>query len=84
MADGLKDRNLQDYYESLQTMFATKGWEYLAEDLMALYNAANTLAGIKTQSDLDFRLGQVDILAKITAQPTVVSAAYDMLLEDEK
>ena len=84
MADGLKDRDLQGYYEALQTMFATKGWTYLTEDLVKLHEAANTLAGIATQSDLDFRRGQVDILAKIIAQPAVISAAYDLLLEDEK
>jgi len=80
---GLKDRDLQRYYESMLALFTTPGWTYMLEDLRKLLDAANTLAGIKTQSDLDFRLGQIDILAKVIAQPEVISEAYDLLLEED-
>ena len=83
MADGLKDRNLQDYYESLQAMFVTKGWKYLTEDLVKLHEAANSLDGIEDMKDLYTRIGQRDILTKVIAQPAVISAAYEMLLEDD-
>lgn len=84
MADGLKDRNLQDYYESLLAMFSTTGWKYIAEDLEKLHAAANTLDGIVTQSDLDFRRGQIDILRFLATQPAVTAAAYDTLLAEDK
>ena len=83
MADGLKDRNLQDYYESLQNMFATKGWSYLLEDLVKLRDAADRLNGIETMEILHFRRGQVDILNLMIAQSAVIRAAYQVLLEDE-
>jgi len=80
---GLKDRNLQHYYESMLAMFETPGWTYLLEDLAKLYETANTLKGIATQSDLDKRLGQIHVLEIVMVQPAVVTAAYDMLLEGE-
>jgi len=81
---GLKDRDLQDYYESMQRMFETKGWKYLTEDLVKLHGAANTLDAIGDMNDLSFRKGQIDILAKIIAQPAVISGAYAVLLDDEQ
>ena len=86
MADeqrGLKDRNLQHYYESMLAMFETPGWKYLIEDLMKLHDRANTLMGIQTQSDLDKRLGQIDILSTVITQPIVIRNAYDTLLEED-
>jgi hypothetical protein len=84
MAEGLKDRNLQEYYEAMLGLFGTAGWGYLVEDLTKIYDAANKLEGIVTLTDLDFRRGQIDILKTIIAQPAVISAAYELLLEEEK
>jgi hypothetical protein len=83
MADGLKDRDLQDYYESMKLMFETKGWKYLTEDLVKIHAAANTLAEIATMDALQFRLGQIDILNKVIAQPAVIAGAYEVLLDNE-
>jgi len=80
---GLKDRDLQHYYESMLAMFETPGGKYLLDDLAKLFEAANTLYGIKTLSDLDQRLGQIDILKKLIVQPAVIRAAYDLLLEED-
>jgi hypothetical protein len=84
MADGLKDRNLQAYYEDSIAMYKSKGWEYFVMDLKRLYDAANTLEGVKSNDDLHFRLGQVDIIKTIVAQPAALEAAYDELLASEE
>ena len=83
MADGLKDRNLQHYYESMESMFATPGWNYLLEDLQKVYDAAHTIEGIDTMEELQFRRGQIDILKLVVGQPAVLAAAYDMLKADD-
>ena len=80
---GLKDRNMQKYYESMLDMFTTPGWQYLTEDLKRIYDAAHTLEGVETMEQLNHRRGQIDILKLVAAQPAVIRAAYDMLLEDE-
>jgi len=81
---GLKDRDLQDYYESMQRMFETKGWKYLTEDLNKLYVAADSLSGITNMDELQFRRGQIHILGTVIAQPTVIAGAYAVLLDDEQ
>lgn len=81
---GLKDRNLQAYYEAMQSMFATPGWTYMQEDLQKLYEAAHAIEGIETMEQLCFRRGQIDILKMLAAQPAVIAAAYDVLLEEDK
>ena len=83
MADGLKDRDLQKYYEALLMMYASEGWKLFADDLKRIFDASNTLKDIDSLEALYFRRGQVDILTKIIAQPIVMEAAYDQLLRNE-
>jgi hypothetical protein len=83
MADGLKDRDLQKYYEALLAMYASEGWKHFADDLKIIFDAANTLSGIDGSEMLHFRRGQIDILTKMIAQPIVTEAAYDQLLRNE-
>ena len=80
---GLKDRDLQRYYESMEEMFALPGWEYLLEDLQKVYEAAHTIEGIETMEQLHYRRGQIDILKLIVGQPAVISAAYEELKADD-
>ena len=81
---GLKDRNLQHYYESMQTMFLTKGWEYFVEDMRKLYTAADSIELVKSNEDLHYRRGQIDIIKLVVAQPAVIEKAYENLLADEE
>jgi hypothetical protein len=81
---GLKDRNLQAYYEALLALYSMPGWTYLMEDLQKIHEAGNTLKGIGSMEELHFRRGQLDIIETIVAQPAVTSAAYDLLIEEDK
>ena len=83
MADGLKDRKLQDYYESMGAMYSSKGWDYLVEDLTKILEEANTLNGVDSMESLHFRRGQIDIIHKIITQPAVIEVAYQTLLDDD-
>ena len=80
---GLKDRDLQHYYESMEELFTTSGWKYLLEDLQKIYETAHTIEDIETLEQLQFRRGQIDILKLIVAQPAIISAAYEMLKADD-
>lgn len=80
---GLKDRNMQKYYEELIATFGTPGWEFFTEDLGRLFEVANSLDGVDTQRDLDYRRGQRDLLRIIISQPEVVRAAYENALEED-
>lgn len=80
---GLKDRDLQHYYESMLSMFVTPGWKYLTEDLQKLFDAGNSLQDIESMEDLHLRRGQIDMIRKVVAQPEVIRAAYDLLLAED-
>jgi len=80
---GLKDRDMQAYYEALIAMHATPGWKYLTEDLQKIYDAAQGIEGIDTMEQLNFRRGQIDILKLLAAHPVITAAAYDLLLEED-
>lgn len=80
---GLKDRKLQEYYEELASTYGSKGWAFIISDLEKLHDEANTLNGIESMEGLHFRRGQIDIIKKIVAQPAIVAAAYQMLLDGE-
>lgn len=80
---GLKDRDLQRYYEELNSMFGSKGWEYFKEDLDRLYEEANKLEGVDTMEQLSFLKGERHVLKWILTQPAVVSAAYESALTDD-
>ena len=80
---GLKDRDLQKYYEAMLELFTTPGWKYLVEDLAKIHEAGNTLQGITDMEKLHFRRGQLDIIEKTLAQPAVVRAAYDTMLAED-
>lgn len=80
---GLKDRNLQKYYEALLALYAMPGWKFVTEDLQKIYDAGNSLEGISSMEELHFRRGQIDILKQIVAQPVVVRAAYDLMLAED-
>ena len=80
---GLKDRDLQKYYEAMLELFTTPGWKYLVEDVEKIKAVGNTLAGIGSMEELHFRRGQLDMIEKIITQPDVVRAAYDMLLAED-
>ena len=80
--DGLEDRDLQKYYEAQLSMCATEGWKGFMEDVVRLYDAANTLHGVDTQRDLDYRRGQRDLLKIVMAHQAMVEAAYENALEE--
>jgi len=81
---GLKDRDLQSYYEALIAMYAMPGWVYLTEDLQKIYDVANSLEGVGSMEELHFRRGQIAIIKSLVVQPAVTSAAYDTLLDEDK
>lgn len=80
---GLKDRDLQKYYEALLALYDMPGWKFLTEDLQKIYDTASTLDGISSLEELHFRRGQINMIKQIVSQPAIVRAAYETHLEDD-
>ena len=80
---GLKDRELQAYYEGMQEMFTTPGWKSFIEDMRKLFEAADSIVDVKNGEDLKFRQGQIHIINYIVTREAVLAAAYETLLEED-
>ena len=74
------DKNLQEYYEETFSMTATKGWQFLMEDLEKLRESINNLSLTTDTQDLFFRKGQIDILDLILNRKKTCEDVYKQLL----
>ena len=76
-------RELQDYYENRFAMMATKGWSDLLEDIQIMIEATDTLGGIETEQQLQFRKGELSIMNWIKTLRDSSTEVYEQLLEEE-
>ena len=59
------DKETEKYYNSLQDIFVMEGWKELMEELSANALNINTVEATRDNDDLNFRKGQLNILAFI-------------------
>jgi hypothetical protein len=59
------DRETEQYYNSLQDIFVMEGWKELMKELSANALNINTVEATRDNDDLNFRKGQLNILAFI-------------------
>jgi hypothetical protein len=78
------NRELQDYYENRFAMMATPGWNDLLEDIEVMIKATNTLDGLTTEQQLQFRKGELSIMNWIKTLRESSAEVYEQLQEDQK
>lgn len=78
------NRELQDYYENRFAMMATSGWNDLLEDLEVMIKATNTLDGLTTEQQLQFRKGELSIMNWIKTLRESSAEVYEQLQEEQK
>ena len=71
------DRDSEIYVDSMYEMFRTKGWKILIEDLSNSKIQCNSVEATKDNDDLQFRKGQLDIIAFITSLETQVEKVHE-------
>ena len=77
------DPKLQEYYESLLSLFSTDGWKNFQEDMR---NSLDSLKDIQTVSNAEefwVRKGQVQTLSFIVNYEQTAKAAYEELTNDQ-
>lgn len=82
----LNDRSLEEYYAALFTMFGSRGWEKLMEDIGRMIQLHDTLANVESNEQLWFRKGQLDQMQWLAGLRDRCEHAYNDLLatqEDE-
>jgi hypothetical protein len=75
------DKETEKYVEAMYEMFRTKGWKELLEDLSKSKEECNSVEATKDNDDLQFRKGQLDIIAFVTSLETQVELLVN---EDEE
>lgn len=76
-------KELQDYYENRFSMMATQGWVDFVEDVQIMMDSTDTLAGVDTEQQLQFRKGELSILNWIKNLRDASSEVYDQLQKEE-
>jgi hypothetical protein len=59
------DKETEQYYNSLQDIFVMEGWKELMKELSANALNINIVEATRDNDDLNFRKGQLNILAFI-------------------
>ena len=72
---------LQKYYEDRFSMMATEGWKDLVEDIDNMIYALNNISLIDTDSQLQFKRGELSILTWLKNLKQISERAYEDLSE---
>lgn len=65
-------------------MMATRGWVDLVEDVQIMMDSTDTLAGVDTEQQLQFRKGELSILNWLKNLRDASSEVYDQLQKEEE
>lgn len=70
------NRETQEYYEAAFSMFSTKGWKDLLEDMTKLRDSYNDISKVQDVNTLYLRKGQLDIIDLILYRKQSCEAVY--------
>ena len=79
----MQDSQLEEYFNDVYGLVTTKGWKTLVSDIKADAVNINTVELTKDNNDLQFRKGQLNVMAHIINFETSVRTAHDNALADE-
>ena len=71
------DNEDDKYVDAMFEMFRTKGWKMLIDDLSKNELNINSVRDTKDNDDLNFRKGQLNILASLVSLETQVENMVD-------
>ena len=71
------DKELQQYYEDTFSTMATPGWVAFIEDITKLKANINNIYVVKTEQELKFRQGQLDIIDLVLGRKAMCEEVYE-------
>ena len=77
------DQELQTYYDNYFSLFLSDGWKQLMEDFGANASQINSVEATKDSEDLQFRKGQLNVLAHLLNMENIISNNYDEACKPE-
>lgn len=76
------DKETEEYYETYFSLFSSKGWKQLIEELTESFDAFR-IEDIKDQHELDLVKGQRSALHRLISFETAIRSAYDSIVESD-
>jgi hypothetical protein len=74
------DKQLEIYYRNMKDMFGSDGWKQLLEDLNSNAVLINSVELTKDSDDLNFRKGQLAVIAGLLNLEAQLEAAEEEAL----
>lgn len=71
-----------EFYERRFDLFALKGWTDLIDDLDTLKQQLQDLSQIRTEQDLWYRKGQLEMVNYLIQLKTLTEQAYEELINE--
>jgi hypothetical protein len=78
------DPELERYYESLIDIFQLEGWKFLLEDFTQSEESLRDLATCRTEKELHYRQGQLDIIGKLLSFENGIKNSYEDFVNDSR
>ena len=75
---------LERYYESLIDIFQLEGWKFLLEDFTQSEESLRDLATCRTEKELHYRQGQLDIIGKLLSFENGIKNSYEDFVNDSR
>jgi len=79
----MTDVELEKYYRSFEEMFRTDGWKNLLEDIKGSAEQVNSVEACKDDKDLNFRKGQLVVMANMLNLESQIESAKEQQEEQE-
>ena len=83
MADGLKDQDLDRWYQRRFGLTSHEGWADLQEQVEEMRRGYANVRTCRTPEEMNFRRGQLDILDWLASMAQFDRDAYDRMIEQE-
>ena len=78
------DPELERYYESLIDIFQLEGWKFLLEDFTQSEESLRDLVTCRTEKELHYRQGQLDIIGKLLSCEDGIKNSYEDFVNDSR
>tara|TARA_B110000037_G_C16866947_1_gene402436 strand:+ start:25 stop:279 length:255 start_codon:yes stop_codon:yes gene_type:complete len=78
------DPELERYYESLIDIFQLEGWKFLLEDFTQTEESLRDLVTCRTEKELHYRQGQLDIIGKLLSFEDGIKNSYEDFVNDSR
>ena len=78
------DPELERYYESLIDIFQLEGWKFLLEVFTQTEESLRDLVTCRTEKELHYRQGQLDIIGKLLSFEDGIKNSYEDFVNDSR